>query len=77
MAIYEHRDGLGSILDRVVGGEEIVITRHEKVVAGIIPDGRASRENIRDAVAGLRALRSKIAKRGIQASSRRGNKGGN
>src|ERR1035438_9861411 len=31
----------GELLDRVVRGEEIVITRHEKAVARLVPEGGA------------------------------------
>jgi prevent-host-death family protein len=60
---FEAKTHFGSILDRVAGGEEIVITRHDKPVARMIPEGRESLETVRDAVAGLRGLRAKMAKR--------------
>ncbi len=44
-------------------GEEVVITRHEKTVARLIPEGRASLASVRDAAAKLRALQKRIAKR--------------
>ena len=53
----------GELLDRVVRGEEIVITRHEKAVARLVPEGGANLEDTRQAVAELRAGRSLIAKR--------------
>ena len=52
---FEAKTHFGSILDRVADGEEIVITRHDKPVARIIPEGRESLATIQDAVAGLRA----------------------
>jgi len=63
VSAFEAKTHFGSILDRVAGGEEIVITRHDKPVARIIPEGGASRESIREAVAGLRELRTKMAGR--------------
>ena len=63
VSAFEAKTRFGSILDRVVDGEEIVITRHDKPVARIVPEGRASRESILEAVAGLRALRAKTAGR--------------
>ncbi len=60
---FEAKTHFGSILDRVADGEEIVITRHDKPVARIIPEGRSSLATVRDAVAGLRGLRTKMAKR--------------
>ena len=44
-------------------GEEIVITKHEKPVARIIPEGRRNLDDVRAAVADLRELRRKIASR--------------
>ena len=44
-------------------GIEIVITRHEKAVARLVPEGGANLEHTRQAVAELRASRSLIAKR--------------
>ena len=49
--------------DRVSRGEEIVVTRHDKPVARIIPEGGASLRDVRAAVAGLRDLRRSIATR--------------
>jgi prevent-host-death family protein len=37
----------GELLDRVARGEEIVITRHEKAVARLVPEGGANLEHIR------------------------------
>ena len=48
----EAKTRFGRLLDRVAQGEEIVVTRHDKPVARIIP-----------AVAGLRELRRAIAMR--------------
>jgi len=60
---FEAKTHFGSILDRVADGEEIVITRHDKPVARIIPEGRESLPAVREAVAGLRGLRARMAKR--------------
>ena len=60
---FEAKTRFGAILARVAHGEEIVITRHEKAVARIIPDGRGNLDEIRAAVAGLRDLRRRIAAR--------------
>ena len=51
------------MLDRVGRGEEIVITRHEKAVARLVPEGGANLAHARQAVAELRAGRSLMAKR--------------
>jgi prevent-host-death family protein len=60
---FEARTRFGQLLKRVMRGEEVVITRHEKPVARLIPEGRASLASVRDATARLRALRKRIAKR--------------
>ena len=53
----------GELLDRVVAGEEIVITRHDKPVARIVPEGRSSLEAAKRSVSELRELRASMAKR--------------
>jgi prevent-host-death family protein len=59
----EAKTRFGELLDRVARGEEIVITRHDKPVARIIPEGRNSLETVRRAVQNIRALRQEIAQR--------------
>jgi prevent-host-death family protein len=59
----EAQTHFSSILDQVADGEEIVITRHDKPVARMIPEGRESLATVRDAVTGLRELRASMAKR--------------
>ena len=60
---FEAKTRFGQLLERVVRGEEVIITRHEKPVARLIPEGRARLASVRDAAAGLRTLRKRIAKR--------------
>ena len=60
---FEAKTRFGKLLERVARGEEIIITKYEKPVARIIPAGRAKLEDVRTAVAELRELRRKIAKR--------------
>jgi prevent-host-death family protein len=57
------RNHLGELLDRVAHGEEIVITRHDKPVARIVPEGGKSLEKVRQAVANMRAHREQMARR--------------
>ena len=59
----EAKTRFGQLLDRVSRGEEIVVTRHDKPVARIVPVDRPAREEVRAAVAGLRELRRGIAVR--------------
>jgi prevent-host-death family protein len=60
---FQAKTRFGEMLDRVVRGEEIVITRHEKAVARLVPEGGNNLEDTRQAVAELRSGRSLIAKR--------------
>jgi prevent-host-death family protein len=53
---FQAKNTLGSLLDRVEGGEEIVITRHGRPVARLVPEtgrwdvaaARAALQRIRD-----------------------------
>lgn len=60
---FEAKTRFGELLDRVIRGEEIVITRHEKPVARIVPEGGTNLDRIGRAVADLRAARSAMARR--------------
>lgn len=60
---FEAKTRFGELLERVTKGEEIVITRHDKPVARIIPEGARRLEDVRRAVAGLRELQQRIARR--------------
>ncbi len=61
---FEAKNTLSALLDRVQKGEEIVITRHGKPVARLIPEtGTRNLDAARAAVARLRA-RAKEARRG-------------
>ena len=60
---FEAKTRFGKLLERVARGEEIVITRHDKPVARLVPEGRGNLEEVRAAVAGLGALRQRIATR--------------
>ena len=53
---FEAKNTLGSLLDRVQQGEEIVITRHGKPVARLVPnEGRLNREQAQAAADRIRA----------------------
>ncbi len=60
---FEAKTRFGKLLERVARGEEIIITRHDKPVARIVPEGRGNLEEIRAAVNGLRELRRRIEAR--------------
>jgi prevent-host-death family protein len=60
---FEAKTRFGELLDRVGRGEEIVITRHEKPVARIVPEGLRTLEHVRQAVSALHEVRRRIASR--------------
>lgn len=60
---FEAKTRFGELLERVARGEEIVITRHDKPVARIIPEGTTRLAEVQAAVRGLRALQQEIGKR--------------
>jgi prevent-host-death family protein len=59
----EAKTRFGELLDRVARGEEIVITRHEKPVARMVPEGDRKLADIQQAAAGLRQLQEDIRHR--------------
>jgi prevent-host-death family protein len=63
MTASEARIRFGELLDRVAGGEEVVVTRHDKPVARIVPEGAPRRQDARRAVAGMRELQQAICRR--------------
>jgi prevent-host-death family protein len=63
LSAFEAKTRFGELLDRAARGEEIVITRHDKPVARIAPEGQPSLETIRRATAGLEALQAEILRR--------------
>ena len=68
---FEAKTRFGELLERVSRGEEIVITRHEKPVARIVPEGLRSLVQVRQAVTALNQLRHQIRgrpKRGAKLS---------
>jgi prevent-host-death family protein len=67
---FEAKTRFGELLDRVSKGEEVVITRHDKPVARLIPEGAQRLEDVRRAVDGLRALQERIRRRGGRLSDR-------
>ena len=60
---FEAKTRFGELLDRVAKGEEVVITRHDKAVARLVPEGAARLDEVRQAVFGLRELQSQIRRR--------------
>ncbi len=60
---FEAKTRFGELLERVAQGEEVVITRHDKPVARLVPEGAQRGDDVRRAVAGLHELQQAIRKR--------------
>jgi prevent-host-death family protein len=58
---FEAKTKFGELLERVQNGEEIVITRHEKPVARLVPEGSPSLEQTKRAAEGLEDLQRDIS----------------
>jgi prevent-host-death family protein len=60
---FEAKNTLGSLLDRVERGEEIVITRHGKAIARLVPNaGRFDQDQAQEAFHRLRARAKRLAR---------------
>jgi prevent-host-death family protein len=73
VSAFEAKTRFGELLERVSRGEEVVITRHDQPVARMVPEGPRRLEDVRRAIAGLRELQQRIARRSkakIRLSSR-------
>ena len=60
---FEAKTRFGELLERVSRGEEVVITRHDKPVARLVPEGGQRLDDVRRSVEGLRALQERIRQR--------------
>ncbi len=60
---FEAKNTLGTLLDRVERGEEIVITRHGKAVARLVPNiRRVDRDQVRAAFERIRDRARRLQK---------------
>jgi prevent-host-death family protein len=57
---FEAKTHLSSLLERVARGEEVVITRHGKAIARLVPAAAAERADIDAAIAKLKAVRAGV-----------------
>ena len=57
---FEAKTRFGELLERVAKGEEVVITRHDKAVARLVPEGAQRHDEVRRSVDGLRDLQQRI-----------------
>lgn len=63
VSAFEAKTRFGELLERVAKGEEVVITRHDKPVARLIPEGATRLDDVRRSVRGLRDLQQQIRRR--------------
>ena len=59
----EARTRFGDMLERVARGKEVVITRHGKPVARLIPEWAQPPREVRRSIRGLRDLQQRIRQR--------------
>jgi prevent-host-death family protein len=59
----EAKNRFGKLLDRVARGEEVVVTRHDKPVARMVPAEGRQLSAVRQAVAELKQLQGRIRAR--------------
>jgi prevent-host-death family protein len=55
-----------SILDDVERGATVIVTRHGKPIARIVPEANVNRERVEQAIQSMRALRQRIGKLSIE-----------
>jgi prevent-host-death family protein len=63
VSAFDAKTRFGELLKRVASGEEIVITRHDKPVARIVPEGGVGSPEGRRAAADLLDLQQAIRRR--------------
>lgn len=63
---FEAKTRFGELLDRVERGEEVVISRRDKPIARIVPEGRPRLKEVAAAVDRLRALREGLSALGMK-----------
>lgn len=65
MGAFGAKRHLSSLLDRVAGSEEVVITKHGKPVARLVSAARVDRERVSDASEKLKLLRKRTTLGGL------------
>ncbi|MSP29269.1 MAG: type II toxin-antitoxin system prevent-host-death family antitoxin [Acetobacteraceae bacterium] len=66
---YDAKVRLSALLDRVERGEEIIITRHNRPIARLIPEGQGQNvATARAAIAALTTLRAELAAKDVRLS---------
>jgi prevent-host-death family protein len=60
IAFTQAKAKLSEILDRVKNGEEFVITRHDEMIAKLVPVQKPSFEEVKKTIEQLKALRKGV-----------------
>ena len=55
-----------SILDEVERGASVIVTRHGKPIARIVPEAESNRERVERAIEGIRELRKRTGKLSLE-----------
>lgn len=63
ISAFEAKTHFGELLDQVARGQEIVITRYDKPVARIVPEGQRDKREVLAVVDGLLGLQQRIGRR--------------
>ncbi len=63
---YDAKTRLSELLDRVEKGEQVVITRHGRPVARLVPEGRSDRSAALAALNDLATYRNELTRRGVR-----------
>ena len=68
VALFDAKNRLSELINRVEAGEEIAITRRGKVVARLVPAApEEAEERARKAIAGLRSSRKGVSLGGLSS----------
>ncbi|MCB9949155.1 MAG: type II toxin-antitoxin system prevent-host-death family antitoxin [Rhodospirillaceae bacterium] len=62
---FDAKTHLSALLEQVARGEEVLITRHGRAVARLVPAVAADRARVDDAIAGLKAARRGVTLGGL------------
>jgi prevent-host-death family protein len=65
---YEAKVKLSELLDKVEHGEQVVITRHGKPIARLVPEGGHDVAKAMAAVEGLLAIGKELAAQGVRVT---------
>jgi prevent-host-death family protein len=61
VSAFDAKNRLGSLLDRVFSGEELIITRHGQPVAKLVPIEKKKENNANHVLEIFRSIRASIA----------------